>query len=135
MPRKPRRSFTAEQKAAGAQAAASDTKSTAMMDGLGTLVTGFLGGRNRTRGVVAAAKKAKTGNDRVNRANQRADEAANAVEVKANDLAALEEELASQLIAIDDKWRAAAEAVQTTQITLSKTDVSVRMLSLVWIPV
>jgi hypothetical protein len=126
---------TAEQKAAGAQAAASDTKSTAMMDGLGTLVTGFLGGRNRTRGVVAAAKKAKTGNDRVNRANQRADEAANAVEVKANDLAALEEELASQLIAIDDRWRTAAEAVQTTQITLSKTDVSVRMLSLVWIPV
>ena len=126
---------TAEQKAAGAQAAASDTKSTAMMDGLGTLVTGFLGGRNRTRGVVAAAKKAKTGNDRVNRANQRADEAANAVEVKANDLAALEEELASQLIAIDDKWRTAAEAVQATQITLSKTDVSVRMLSLVWIPV
>jgi hypothetical protein len=126
---------TAEQKAAGAQAAASDTKSTAMMDGLGTLVTGFLGGRNRTRGVVAAAKKAKTGNDRVNRANQRADEAANAVEVKANDLAALEEELASQLIAIDDKWRTAAEAVQTTQITLSKTDVSVRMLSLVWISV
>ena len=50
-------------------------------------------------------------------------------------LAALEEELASQLIAIDDRWRTAAEAVQTTQITLSKTDVSVRMLSLVWIPV
>ena len=126
---------TAEQKAAGAQAAASDTKSTAVMDGLGTLVTGFLGGRSRTRGVVAAAKKAKTGNDRVNRANQRAEEAANAVEVKAHDLAALEEELASQLIAIDDRWRAAAEAVQTTQITLARTDVSVRMLSLVWIPV
>ena len=126
---------TAEQKAVGAQAAAADTKSTAMMDGLGSLVTGFLGGRSRTRGIVTAAKKAKTGNDRVNRANQRAEEAANAVEVKAHDLAALEEELASQLIAIDDKWRAAAEAVQTTQITLSKTDVSVRMLSLVWIPV
>lgn len=126
---------TAEQKAVGAQAAAADTKSTAMMDGLGSLVTGFLGGRSRTRGIVTAAKRAKTGSDRVNRANQRAEEAANAVEVKAHDLAALEEELASQLIAIDDKWRTAAEAVETTQITLSRSDVSVRMLSLIWIPV
>ena len=126
---------TAEQKAAGAQAAVADSRSTALVDGLGSLVTGFLGGRSRTRGIVTAARRAKTGSDRVNRAEQRAEEAAGAVEAKVQDLAALEEELASQLIAIDDKWRAAAEAVGTTQVTLSKTDVSVRMLSLVWIPV
>ncbi|MFZ4519341.1 MAG: ATP-binding protein [Microthrixaceae bacterium] len=125
----------AEQKAAGARAAAADTKSTALVDGVGSLVSGFLGGRSTTRGLVTAAKRAKTGNDRVNRANQRAEEAAGAVEAKAEDLAALEEELAAQLTVIDDKWRAAAEAVATTQITLSKTDVSVRMMSLVWIPV
>jgi len=126
---------TAEQKAAGAQTAVSDAKSTAMVDGVGSLLTGFLGGRSRTRGIVTAAKRAKTGSDRVNRAQQRAEEAANAVMVKANDLAALEEELVDQLAAIDEKWRAAADAVTTTQITLAKTDVSVRMLSLVWIPV
>ncbi|MFM7063747.1 MAG: helicase HerA-like domain-containing protein [Actinomycetes bacterium] len=126
---------TAEQKALGAQAAAADARSTAVVDGVGSLLTGFLGGRSRTRGIVTAAKRAKTGNDRVNRAQQRAEEAANTVAVKVNDLAALEEELTSQLVAIDDRWRAAADAVTTAQITLSKTDISVRMLSLVWVPV
>ena len=43
--------------------------------------------------------------------------------------------MSESLETLDEKWKAAADAVTTTQITLAKTDVSVRMLSLVWIPV
>lgn len=75
------------------------------------------------------------GRERVGRARQRATDAAAAVADKADDLAALEQELADQLIAIDDEWRAVADAIEDAPITLSRSDVTVEMVSLVWIPV
>jgi hypothetical protein len=76
-----------------------------------------------------------SGRERINKANERADQSAAAAEMKVNNLQDLEAELATQLIAIDDKWKAAADAVETTSITLAKTDISVRMMSLIWVPV
>lgn len=126
---------TAEQRAAGAQAAAADAKGTVGIDTAGSILGTLLGGRSRTRGLATSARKAMSGRERINKANQRAEEAVAAAATKAGDLAEVEAELAEQLVAIDDRWRAAADAVTTAEIRLRKTDISVRMMSLVWIPV
>jgi hypothetical protein len=126
---------TAEQKSDSARQAASDAKGTELTGLGGTLLGGLLGGGNRTRGMAATARKAMSGRERVNKANQRADQAAAAVEAKADDLSAAEEELANALIDIDDRWRAIADEVESTEIRLKKTNISVQMFSLVWIPV
>ncbi len=38
-------------------------------------------------------------------------------------------------MAIDEEWAAVADRIETAEIRLKKTNVSVQMLSLVWIPV
>ncbi|MFM7509710.1 MAG: hypothetical protein ACKO5A_09215, partial [Actinomycetota bacterium] len=126
---------TAEQRAEGARQAASDTKGTELTGFGGTLLGGLLGGGNRTRGLASAARKAMAGKERVNKAQQRADAAAAAVEAKSDDLAAAEAELAEAIVAIDDEWRAVADEVESAEIHLKKTGVSVQMFSLVWLPV
>ncbi|MFM7070033.1 MAG: hypothetical protein ACKOYM_11315, partial [Actinomycetes bacterium] len=125
---------TAEQKAAGARAAASDVKGTTTVDTAGSLLN-LLGGRSRTRSMATAARKAMAGRERVNRANERADQAAAAVDAKVDDLEQLQAELDDQLVAIDDKWTTIAGDIDTATVALKKTDVSVRMLSLLWVPV
>jgi hypothetical protein len=122
---------TAEQKAAGARSVADDAGATEVTDLAGTLLGGLLGGRSRTR---TLANKAMSGRERVNKAHQRADDAAAAVAAKSDDLAALEAELAAQLVEIDSRWRTAGDAIESATITLSRTDVTVEMVTLVWIP-
>jgi len=126
---------TAEQRAEGARQAASDSEGTELTGFGGTLLGGLLGGGNRTRGLASAARKAMAGKERVNKARQRADAAAAAVEAKSDDLAAAEAELAEAVVAIDDEWRAVADEVESAEIRLKKTGVSVQMFSLVWLPV
>ncbi|UDY37109.1 ATP-binding protein [Dermatobacter hominis] len=126
---------TARRRADSAAEAADAAGSTELTDVAGSLLGGLLGGRSRTRGLATAARTAMAGRERVGKARQRADDAAAAVADKADDVAALEQELAEQLVAIDDEWRAVADEVQEAQITLSRTDVTVEMVTLVWIPV
>lgn len=125
----------AQRRADSAAGAADSTGSTELTDFAGSVLGGLLGGRSRTRGLASAARTAMAGRERVDRARQRADDAAAAVTDKADDLAALQEELADQLIAIDDRWRAIGDLIEEASITLSRTDVSVEMVNLVWIPV
>jgi len=126
---------TAEQRAEGARQAASDAKGTELTGLGGTLLGGLLGGGSRTRGLASAARKAMSGRERINKAQQRAETAAAQVAAKSDDLAAAEAELAEAIVAIDDEWSAVATEVETTEIRLKKTNVSVQMFSLVWLPV
>ncbi|MBU6215283.1 MAG: DUF853 family protein [Acidobacteria bacterium] len=126
---------TAEQRAEGARQAASDAKGTELTGLGGTLLGGLLGGGSRTRGLASAARKAMSGRERINKAQQRSEAAAAAVDAKVDDLAAAEAELAEALVAIDDEWRDVAAQVEVAEIRLKKTNVSVQMFSLVWIPV
>ena len=121
----------AEQKAAGARSAADDAGATEVTDFAGSLLGGLLGGRSRTRSL---ARTAMTGRERVNKAQQRAEDAAAAVVATSDDLAALEAELAAQLVEIDARWQTAGDAIESATITLARTDVTVEMVTLVWIP-
>ncbi len=126
---------TAQRRAASAEQAADAAGSTELTDMAGSLLGGLLGGRSRTRGLATAARTAMAGRERVGKARQRAEDAAAAVADKLDDVRALEEELAAQLVAIDDEWRAVADEIEEAQITLSRTDVTVEMVTLLWIPV
>ncbi len=126
---------TAEQRSEAARQAASDAKGTELTGLGGTLIGGLLGGGSRTRGLASAARKAMSGRERINKAQQRSEAAAAAVDAKVDDLQAAEAELAEALVAIDDEWRDVAAQVETAEIRLKKTNVSVQMFSLVWIPV
>lgn len=125
----------AQRRADSADRAADSAGASELTDAAGSLLNGLLGGRSRARGLASAARTAMSGRERVGRARQRADDAAAAVTDKVDDLNALEAELAEQLVEIDDRWRAVGDAVETAELTLSRIDVSVEMVTLLWIPV
>ena len=52
-----------------------------------------------------------------------------------NELEDLENELAEALLDIDDKWDDIATDIETLQVTLEKSDITVEEVALVWIPV
>jgi hypothetical protein len=56
------------------------------------------------------------------------------VDATQDDLAELEQEIADEVAEIDERWRAAAEEVDTLSIRLEATDVRVVETRLVWVP-
>ena len=52
-----------------------------------------------------------------------------------DDLPQLEQEIVDEVTAIDEKWKAVAENVETVSIRLEATDVRVTDVRLVWVPV
>jgi hypothetical protein len=51
-----------------------------------------------------------------------------------DDLAELEQELADEISAIDERWKTVADEVDTLSIRLEATDVRVVETRLVWVP-
>jgi hypothetical protein len=94
---------------------------------VGSMLGGLFGGRRSRTSVAAAAGRAQSAQSRVDTARARADDLA-------GQLADLESDLAADVAALDDEWRAKAEAVQPVAVPLEKTDVAVAELRLVWIP-
>jgi hypothetical protein len=54
---------------------------------------------------------------------------------RTDDLAQLEAQLSAQLVELDDRWAAKAEAVEPVDVGLSKADVELTEVRLVWLPV
>lgn len=125
---------TAEQRAASADLAARDARGTELTGTVGSVLGGLLGGRRRTRSLATSARRVMSGRERVNRAERRAQDAADAVASKVDELGALEEELAEQLVEIDQRWADAAAAVERVEVPLERADVTVEQLLLVWVP-
>ena len=51
-----------------------------------------------------------------------------------DDLLEIEQEIADEVEAIDAKWRAVADAIDTVAIRPEAADVHVERLALVWVP-
>jgi hypothetical protein len=102
---------------------------------LGTSVLGgLLGGRRRARSLAAAARRMASGRRQSTSASARLDSARNRVAEKIDELHELELDLAEVLMEIDDEWSAKAAAVETVEIPLEKSDITVDELLLVWLP-
>jgi predicted nucleic acid-binding Zn-ribbon protein len=67
------------------------------------------------------------------RAAERKETAEQRVEATKDDLAELEQEIASEISEIDERWRGAAAEVDTLSIRLEATDVRVVETRLVWV--
>jgi len=104
----------------------------------GGILGSFLGGRSRAStlskmagslgGIAGRRGRSSAASDRVHAAENKM------VQIQQN-IADVEAELAQELTEIQSVWDARAAAVQTVNVTLEKTDVSVAQLALAWLPV
>lgn len=96
-------------------------------DVLGTL----LGGRKRSNPLSqVASRRAATA-----KARAKAEAEATKVSAKERELDELEDELAEEITKVADEQLALADRIETVSIPLEKSDVEVRDLRLVWVPV
>jgi hypothetical protein len=94
----------------------------------------LFGGRRSARsigGAVSAAASRRGVSTRTAQRRRSAEEKAAEAEV---DLEELEQELLDEIAEIDEKWREAADAVDTVSIRLEAADVQVERLTLFWAP-
>ncbi len=100
-----------------------------MVSGAGTLI-GLLTGKRSTRSLSSAAAKRSM----VRKAEQRLQTAESKYTGLIGDLEELGDELDEEILGIDAEWRAKAGEIDTVEIGLEKSDISVDEIALVWIP-
>jgi len=124
---------TARQKASAAQVTAAQHQAELEANfGLAATVTsvlgGVLGGRRGRSSIVADARRETA-------ARTKADASAAKAGVALTAVQALEQQLADEVVAVDDEWRQKASDITTKEIPLEKTDVRVLDFRCVWVPV
>jgi hypothetical protein len=124
---------TAADRVEQAQAAQQTRRSSEIVEGAGSLLGAVLGGRRSARTMARDVGRVLTGRSRSGEAAQRVETARNRVADRQQALTDLEADLARDLTAIDDEWRAKAAEVESVDVPLEKSDVRVTALSLVWV--
>ena len=112
----------------------SSRKTDEIISGVGSLLGVFLGGRKTSRSIATDLRRASSKRKQTRTANRRLESAENRVEEKEEELEDLENELADTLLALDEEWHEKARAIETLEIGLEKTDISIDQVALVWIP-
>ena len=125
---------TAADRVEQARAAQGTRRTSDLAAGAGALLGAVLGGKRRARSMARDVERVITGRSRSGEAAQRVETAQNRVGERQQALADLEADLAAELTAIDDEWRAKAADVETVDVPLEKSDIRVTALSLVWVP-
>ena len=101
-----------------------------MMDIAGSVLGGLLGGRKSTRSILGSSSKRRTKGN----AEEKLRTAENRLEENADKLEALEEELTDSLWEIQSEWDDKAKQIESVEVPLEKTDISIDDFVLVWIP-
>lgn len=113
-----------------------DGRRNAQLVDIGTSVLGgLLGGRSRTRGLASAARRMSSSSRQKASTEARLDSARNRVAEKIDDLDELEMEVTEAVLEIDAEWLEKSQVIETVEIPLEKTDITVEDFMLVWIPV
>ncbi len=99
-----------------------------MLSGAGDLLGAILGGRSKSRAINGAASRRRM----TRQTQERLQTAQEKVTDKTLALDELEDELADEVTEIMSKWDDAAAEIETIDIGLEKTDISVTELNLVW---
>jgi hypothetical protein len=120
---------TAERRVSELEADVSSRRQSEVMSGAGDLLGAILGGRRRSSSISKAASR----RSQTKRTEERLDTAIDTMQAKAADLLELEDELEAEVLAIAEKWDAAAESIEPVDIPLEKSDVNVAPLTMVWI--
>ncbi|MGH8874840.1 MAG: hypothetical protein ACRDVM_06255 [Acidimicrobiia bacterium] len=101
-----------------------------LLAGAGDLLGALLGGSRRSSGLSRAARRRR---DTVT-SQTRLGSAAQQMSEKTFELQELEDELATEVVEIADRWQETAERIEPLEIPLEKSDVQVGPLMLVWVP-
>ncbi|MBX7111018.1 MAG: DUF853 family protein [Dehalococcoidia bacterium] len=117
----------------------STRRTSEILGAAGDLLGAFLGGRHTTRSMASGAGRilrgASSRRGQSARTSQRLDVAESQLQDRQEDLDELEAELAREIAEINDRWADVARDVETVEVPLEKTDVSVQEVALAWIPV
>ena len=105
-----------------------------MLDLAGSVLGGLLGGRKSTRSILGAGRRASSKNRTKGNAEERLETAENRLEENADKLEDLETELTDSLWEIQSDWDDKAKEIESVEIPLEKTDISIDDFVLVWIP-
>ena len=114
-----------------------DTRSrtaTELVAGAGAVLGALFGGRRSTRSMASAIGGAASRRGVTARTAERKRSAEEKADATQDDLAELEQEILDEVAEIDERWRAAADEIDTLSIRLEATDVRVLETRLVWVP-
>ncbi len=109
-------------------------KSQNLIDLGSSVLGGLLGGKKSARSLSTAARRMASGNRQSNSIDARLQTAQNRVAEKIEELDQLEAELQDAVIEIDDEWTAKAQNIDSVDVPLEKTDITIEDLMLVWLP-
>jgi Helicase HerA, central domain len=121
----------AETRARELEVEASSRQQSELLEGAGDILGAFLGGKKSSTALGQAAKRRAASQ----KASERAELAKQAVSDDEAAMKELEEELASDLAALSDQHADSADSIEEIEIPLEKSDVKVRELKLVWLPI
>jgi len=85
--------------------------------------------------VGGAARRRASGSGQSKSAEARLKTAQKRVAEKIDELADLEAELQDAVIEIDDEWNEKAAAIESVEVPLEKSDITIEDFSVVWLPV
>ncbi len=105
-----------------------------LITGAGAVLGALFGGKRSARSITSAVGSVASKHGQSATSSARRDTAEAKVQRATDDLADLEQEILDEVAAIDEKWRAVAEAVEPLAIRLEATDVRVTDVRLVWVP-
>jgi hypothetical protein len=101
-----------------------------VLDGIGSLLGGILGGRSSRR----SASSSRAQRDRRRAAERRLGDARDRVADKIAELEDEEAEALDEIAAINEQWDEAARIVEPLEVGLEKNDIEILELALVWVP-
>jgi DNA helicase HerA-like ATPase len=101
-----------------------------LVAGAGELLSVFLGGKRRSRSLSGVASR----RSQTVRTQERLRSAQEKYSDKTQELDDLETDLAKDVTEITSKWDHAAAEIETLEIGLERTDVTVEEIALVWVP-
>lgn len=124
----------AEDRVRETQRNASSRSQDEVVSGVGDLIGGFLSGRRNVGSMVRKVQRAGSKRRMSEQASERVRTAENRLAERLDDLNELEAELAESLADLVELWQQRAEAIETFEVGLSKTRITIGHLAVLWIP-
>jgi len=112
-----------------------DQRTSQVLDIAGGLLGSLLGGRSTTRSITSGIRRSQSKGRMAAKADERLKTAANRYEALVDDREQLEESLADDLIEIQNEWDDKVGDIESMNVGLEKTDITIDDLTLIWIPV
>jgi hypothetical protein len=106
-----------------------------LISGAGAVLGALFGGKRSARSIASSVGSVASKHGQAATSAERRETAEAKVLQTTDDLTQLEQEILDEVTAIDEKWKTAAESVETVAIRLEATDVRVTDVRLVWVPV